>query len=92
MNETKRRSPANAFPEGMEYRDDGCEVAPKCLECPLPRCRYDVKGGARVMINVDRDAEIERLRAEGYSHDDIAARFGVSRRTVFRVLSERRAS
>lgn len=20
---------------------DGCEVAPKCTECPLPKCRFD---------------------------------------------------
>lgn len=23
------------------FRDAGCEIAPSCLACPLPRCRYD---------------------------------------------------
>ena len=71
------------------YRDRGCEVAPKCLECPLPQCRYDVPGGARVMINRERDDEIKRLRADHMSVDDIVARFQISRRSVFRALASR---
>jgi hypothetical protein len=23
------------------YQDNGCSVAPSCLRCPLPRCKYD---------------------------------------------------
>ena len=30
-----------SFPTASHYVDDGCEVSPKCLECPLPLCRYD---------------------------------------------------
>ena len=29
---------------GRLPEDTGCEVAPKCLECPLPQCRYDDPG------------------------------------------------
>ena len=25
----------------QEYEDTGCEAADKCIECPLPQCRYD---------------------------------------------------
>jgi hypothetical protein len=28
--------------------DTGCEVAPLCLECPLPKCRYDMTQKERV--------------------------------------------
>jgi hypothetical protein len=26
---------------GGTFRDTGCELAPRCLECPLPMCKYD---------------------------------------------------
>ena len=29
------------LPEHFPYRDDGCDVSPSCLRCPLPRCKYD---------------------------------------------------
>jgi Helix-turn-helix domain of resolvase len=83
-----RRPREDALPEHLDYRDDGCEVFPSCLACPLPRCRYDVPGGARAILNVVRDAEIRRMRFEGdLEVEEIAKRFRVSRRTVFRVLN-----
>lgn len=27
------------------YPDKGCELAPRCLECHLPRCRFDTVNG-----------------------------------------------
>ena len=27
------------------FRDTGCELAPSCLSCWLPRCRYDLAPG-----------------------------------------------
>ena len=27
------------------YPDKGCELAPRCLECHLPRCRFDKVDG-----------------------------------------------
>jgi hypothetical protein len=29
------------LPEHVRYRDEGCELFPSCLSCPLPQCRYD---------------------------------------------------
>lgn len=34
-----------ALPEDTVYLDDGCDIHPHCLTCPLPVCRYDVPGG-----------------------------------------------
>ena len=77
----------DSLPERTGYRDDGCEIHPHCLTCPLPRCRYDEPGGLKGMLNAARDRQIVRLRTKGTAVEDIADRFGVSRRTVFRILT-----
>ena len=78
---------SDALPEHIEYRDEGCDLFVSCLTCPLPRCRYDEPGGVRAMLNRERDHQIRALREDpSLSVDDIADRFGVSRRTVFRAL------
>jgi AraC-like DNA-binding protein len=77
----------DALPEHIQYRDEGCELSPSCLKCPLPFCRYDHPGGLRHIRNRGRDSEIIRLRyRERLPINALARRFGVSRRTVFRVL------
>lgn len=86
MWEEKVRVREDALPEHTQYRDEGCEISPSCLRCPLPRCRYDEPGGIRSLLAEYRDREILRLRAEGWSVDDLARRFHVSRRSVFRIL------
>ena len=81
-----KRVRADALPEFTRYRDDGCDIHPTCLSCPLPRCRYEEPGGLRALLNAYRDRQIVRLRLKGVPVDDLAGRFSVSRRTVFRVL------
>ena len=82
-----RRVRRDALPEEIRYRDDGCDIHPQCLTCPLPRCRYDEPGGLRGMLNVYRDQQIVALRGDGAPVDQIAERYSLSRRTVFRILS-----
>jgi hypothetical protein len=82
-----RRVRSDALPEEIDYRDDGCDVHPRCLTCPLPRCRYDEPGGVRAMLNSYRDEQVVALRRDGARIDQIAERYGLSRRTVFRILS-----
>jgi len=77
----------DSLPERTRYRDDGCEIHPHCLTCPLPRCRYDEPGGLKGMLNAARDRQIVALRTRGIAVEDIADRFGVSRRTIFRILT-----
>jgi Helix-turn-helix domain of resolvase len=79
----------DSLPEVTRYRDDGCDIHPQCLTCPLPRCRYEDPGGLKGMLNGMRDREIVRLRSQGIPIEDIAEEFCVSRRTVFRVLTEK---
>ena len=74
-----------------EWVDRGCSVAPHCLQCPLPRCRYEVPGGLRAIINEARDRQMVELRRGGVPVEMIATTLHVSRRTVFRCLREQRA-
>lgn len=80
---------ADSLPEHTRYRDDGCDIHPHCLTCPLPRCRYEEPGGLRALLNEYRDREIVQLRMQGMGVDELANRFGISRRTVFRVLGSK---
>ncbi len=76
----------DALPEFMKYRDDGCDVSPGCLSCPLPRCRFDERGGLRAILNEGRNARI-REKHGTMPLSLLALQEGVSKRTIFRVLS-----
>ena len=75
---------ADALVENAVYQDDGCDIAPKCLECPLPQCRYDLPQGAYTLKIERRIGEARDLLAAGRSVDEVAEELGVSRRTIFR--------
>ena len=82
-----RKTRMDALPEYTEYDDKGCDLYPSCLRCPLPRCRYDDPGGAAGMLRTGRDAAILRVaERDGVGVDGLAEMFGLSRRTIFRVL------
>ncbi len=81
----------DALPEYVHYLDTGCDIHPSCLTCPLARCRYDDPAGLRLAVAAERERGIVRLREQSVSPNAIARRYGVSRRTVFRVLASARA-
>ncbi len=84
----ERKTRLDALPENTQYSDTGCDLYPSCLHCPLPRCRYEDPGGARAMLRPVRDASIRRMHhQQGMTVEQVATTLGVSRRTVFRVLS-----
>ena len=89
---TDRLLRRDALPEHMIYRDNGCEASPTCLTCPLPRCRYEAKGGLREILNVPRDAHLVQMYQSGISVNIIAAGANVSKRTVYRVISKKAAA
>lgn len=83
----ERPARIDALPEYVDYEDRGCDLYPSCLRCPLPKCRYDEPGGAAAMLRGGRDANIVRLaERDGMTVDRLAEMFGLSRRTIFRVL------
>lgn len=82
----KPRVRHDSLPEFTRYRDDGCDISESCFTCPLPRCRYEEPGGLRSLLNEQRDRQIMQLRLKGVPVDALADHFGISRRTVFRVI------
>ena len=52
-------------PEYCRYRDEGCELASSCLNCPFSRCIYDQPGGRQHWLKKARDREIARQFATG---------------------------
>jgi len=73
-------------PEYCQYRDEGCEYAKACLDCPFPQCLYDEPRGRQRWIKKTRDKEIKRLFDEGKKIKELAVIFGVSQRTIQRAL------
>ena len=74
-------------PEYCHYHDEGCEISGSCLDCPLPRCVYDQPRGRQRWLKKNRDRElVRRFTIEGKGVKELALEFGVSRRTVQRVL------
>jgi len=74
-------------PEYRRYRDEGCELASSCLNCPLPKCIYDEPGGKQRWRKRLRDKEMARLfNSEGEGVKELALMFNVSQRTVQRAL------
>jgi len=82
----------DSLPEFTRYRDDGCDISESCFTCPLPKCRYEEPGGLRAILNEQRDRQIMQLRMKGVPVDALADHFGISRRTVFRVIGSARAA
>lgn len=74
-------------PEFCHYRDEGCELAESCLNCPFAGCIYDEPGGKQRWTKRLRAKEIARLHImEGKKIKELSEMFGISQRTVQRVL------
>ena len=74
-------------PEYCHYRDDGCDYAESCLECPFPQCLYDEPRGRQRWLIKARNKEIKRLFNGGRKVKELAVLFGVSQRTIQRALT-----
>jgi hypothetical protein len=74
-------------PEYCQYKDEGCELSGSCLQCPLTQCIYDKPRGKHRMLKTVRDRQMVALFHQGKNTEELAKRFGVSRRTVQRVLN-----
>ena len=77
----------NEASEFYHYEDTGCEASDSCLDCPLPKCKYDdpewyqrnrrLARDFRVVATMDRDC---------LSIEETAERFSITVRTVFRIM------
>jgi len=87
MEEIERDLP----PEYCRYRDEGCDLATSCLDCPFPKCIYDEPRGRQHWKKRQRDTEIANLfSSKGKGVKELALMFGVSQRTVQRALEKTR--
>ena len=73
------------LPEHVRYRDEGCDLFPSCLNCPLPQCRYDGPERRQVVKEL-RNEEVIRLHDEGETISQLAQRYQVSTRTIYRIV------
>lgn len=78
----------DAFVDGIDWKDTGCHVAPRCLECPLVECVFERVGDRDLWSNTQRKniraKFIKKAISLGYKKADIAKEFGISLRTVYR--------
>ena len=74
-------------PEYCHYRDEGYEIHKSCLDCPLPSCVYEVPGGKQRWLKRQRNRQMaKKFISEGKEVKELAQSFGISTRTVQRVL------
>ncbi len=77
---------SDTLPENTRYKDNGCGASLTCLECPLSLCKYDDPGWLQRENRRTRDDEIFRLRSQQVAVAEISKRFGISTRTVHRIV------
>lgn len=44
------------------YYDDGCNLFVSCLDCPLPRCQYDLSYREKIKIGLISANTVRRRR------------------------------
>lgn len=76
----------DALPEGTQYEDTGCDLAPHCLECPFPTC---LRGLERAVESHRRRGMVLFLRHQlGLNVEQIAAITKISSRQCHRFIRE----
>ena len=68
------------------YVGDGCDVAPHCLKCPLPACKYDDYAAYYIWRRRELDDPIEAMLIEGLKIREIAERLGKGERLIYRAV------
>ena len=66
-------------------KDDGCEVSPSCLRCPLAACKYDDPLAYQRTVREARQAPTLLLLRRGVTVSEVSRRTGYSERTVHRL-------
>jgi hypothetical protein len=75
------------LPEFCHYQDEGCELAPSCLECPFDICVEERLVRPAAATRNLRDAAMVKMHSENHiSAANLARRFHIDRRTVYRIL------
>jgi len=75
------------MPEGLTYQDTGCDLAPSCLNCPFPSCRYDFPGTKRAGKYALILSAAREVVATPGGYKLISLRFSIGKRAAFRWLA-----
>ena len=71
----------------LHYPDMGCAAAPKCLTCPLPRCREDDWVSYALTERQKADVVLATTVIQDHlTREQAAERFGVTTRTISRIM------
>jgi len=73
----------------IEYGDDGCDVHPRCLECPLSVCKHDNPRPYLVWRKQQKDKQMEVIIDQATSPTAAAEILGITERTVYRIKARR---
>ena len=65
--------------------DNGCYLWQNCFNCPYPDCLVD-----RIpsLLRANKQADIRDLDKQGMTAAEIAEKFGIPQRTVYRYLAK----
>ena len=78
---------SSGAPNSNYYKDEGCDISPSCLTCPLPQCKYDDPIWYQQYRRLAKDFEMwNTIRSESLTTDEAAERFSVTPRTIFRII------
>ena len=77
----------DSIPEFYHYEDTGCEVSSSCLQCPLPKCKYDDPTWYQKNRRIAKDLKIlSAMKNENLTVEQTADKFSVTVRTIFRIM------
>ncbi len=77
--------------KGRIPADRGCEVSPKCIDCPLPTCKYDNPEDYHLDRRKAKDAlVVHAVIVERLTKGQAAERFSCTPRTIFRIMQRSR--
>jgi hypothetical protein len=83
---------SDLLPEFSHYQDEGCDLAPSCLDCPFTECKEDQPHGRDKLSKKDRNAEIVRLHlVKKKSLQYLADKFHLDRRTIITIVQASRS-
>ena len=66
--------------------DKGCDVAPKCLTCHLPKCKFDDPVGYQQWLKRASDKKIVELRRK-HTVTEVSRMTGMERRSIERIMA-----
>ena len=93
MSPRKNEPIIDALPEHYPYKDDSRHVSTSCLSFPLPWCKYDDPATYHRELREGRDREVVQVKStQGKTVPQLAQHFGLSQRTIHRILERAKAN